>query len=131
MSQALKPKRILLVDDDEGLRRAITRLLQRDGHEVCSFGRSIEAMMQMEGFRPDVVITDLVMPYPGAREILSHAASAAPQALRIVMTGMDPEEIQGLMDAHFIVAKSQSTKELLSIIHSEPPLPGNNRVQSG
>ena len=57
--------RILVVDDDELVRRTITLTLQRAGHEAAEAANGEQALALLEkgsGPRPDLVISDLIMP---------------------------------------------------------------------
>ena len=59
-----KGQRILLVDDDEALRSVTTRLLQRLGHRVTSFGRPADALKALQETPKQfaLAITDMNMP---------------------------------------------------------------------
>lgn len=58
--------RVLVVEDEAALRRILARILDRLGYDVetAEDGRSALALLDRaaEADRPDVVITDLVMP---------------------------------------------------------------------
>jgi phosphoribosyl 1,2-cyclic phosphodiesterase/CheY-like chemotaxis protein len=59
--------RILLVDDDEELVKAVATALKVAGHEVRTVSDGSVAMGEIDAFKPAVVITDLMMPgLPGA-----------------------------------------------------------------
>lgn len=57
-----EPSRILVVDDDKYIRQIMERYLTKEGYEihVCEDGKS--AMNTLESFRPDVIISDWMMP---------------------------------------------------------------------
>jgi CheY-like chemotaxis protein len=54
--------KILIIDDVPGLRRTVHGMLRHGGHEVFEAGDGSEGIRMFEAYRPDVVITDLVMP---------------------------------------------------------------------
>jgi len=55
--------RVLLVDDDDGLRRALARALRRDFRVTeASDGRAAIELLAAESFSFDAVVTDLEMP---------------------------------------------------------------------
>jgi DNA-binding response OmpR family regulator len=54
--------KILVIDDDPGMRRTVTRILRRGGHEVIEAQDGLEGMKLFRTHRPDIVITDIVMP---------------------------------------------------------------------
>ncbi len=56
------PARILVVDDEPGIREAIRMMLVYAGHEVASASSAPEALAIMEKRRFDLVLTDFWMP---------------------------------------------------------------------
>ncbi len=61
---ALPPsgKTVLVVDDEPQSRQALAAALGRQGHEVVEAGHGLEALASLQTRRPDLVITDLMMP---------------------------------------------------------------------
>lgn len=55
-------KRILLVDDEEALRDSVAFFLTSSGFEVSTASNGKQALEACEAQRPDLVITDLIMP---------------------------------------------------------------------
>jgi CheY-like chemotaxis protein len=53
---------ILIVDDDETVRDLIVITLKRLGHTVLEAANGMEAMTMFRKHRPDIIITDMVMP---------------------------------------------------------------------
>lgn len=59
------PKRVLIVDDDQGIRDVVAAVLEDEGYEVRGAADGIEALRTLErrGDRPpDVVLLDFTMP---------------------------------------------------------------------
>jgi two-component system, NtrC family, response regulator AtoC len=54
--------RILIVDDDAGYARALSRILSRAGHEVVTAASAGEARERFEALQPEVVILDYQLP---------------------------------------------------------------------
>lgn len=54
--------RILVVDDEEPIRRLVERMLATSGHEVTVASNGVKALRQLDAASFDLVITDLVMP---------------------------------------------------------------------
>ena len=55
---------VLLVDDEALVRDATAEMLRDMGHEVTAVGSGPEALARLDaGFRPDIVITDFMMPH--------------------------------------------------------------------
>ena len=61
--------RILLVDDEEVIRDALAKALQKTGYEVSTFEDAGPAMKSTDFNTIDLVITDLLMPIPGEEVI--------------------------------------------------------------
>jgi EAL domain-containing protein (putative c-di-GMP-specific phosphodiesterase class I) len=59
-----------VVDDEEGMRKTLSRLLQRDGHEVTVAESGAQAISLLDGPRFDLVMTDLAMPGMTGLELL-------------------------------------------------------------
>lgn len=82
--------RILVIEDDEAVRRAIRRHLEIDGHEV------VEAPDGKAGTRifrqdpPDLVITDLFMPEKEGLETIRELRRDYKEARILVVTGAQP-----------------------------------------
>jgi CheY-like chemotaxis protein len=55
-------QRILVIDDDPFVRRTMERLLQKSGYEVRLAVDGIEGLRAFRSQRPDLVITDIIMP---------------------------------------------------------------------
>jgi two-component system CheB/CheR fusion protein len=58
----LRDVRILVVDDDRGVRDALAEMLSRTSARVRVAASAIEAMAAVEEFRPEVVLCDIAMP---------------------------------------------------------------------
>ena len=54
--------RVLLVEDSIDLRYLFARVLRGNGFEVCEASNGREALDLLNGFKPDVILTDLMMP---------------------------------------------------------------------
>jgi len=58
----LSPVQISVVEDDEGLRRALVQLLQASGHEVMAFASAEEFLASHEASRTACLIVDVRLP---------------------------------------------------------------------
>ncbi len=64
-------KRVLLVDDDYGIREAMGMLFNEEGYEVATAANGFEALTQIKIATPDVIVSDLNMPSMSGYEFLS------------------------------------------------------------
>ncbi|WP_119673301.1 response regulator [Deinococcus sp. RM] len=62
--------RILVVDDDAAILKLVSVILSRAGHEVRTSTHPVEALDLLKVFTPDLVISDVVMPYMTGLEFL-------------------------------------------------------------
>lgn len=78
---------VLLVDDDPRVRAITSTLLRRLGHEVIEAHDGIEALASAAARRPDLVVTDLVMPRLGGLELVKALRADNPGLPAVVLTG--------------------------------------------
>ena len=79
--------RILLIDDDELLRSAISDLLETEGYLVSTAGAVDTGLRMFRAARPDLVITDLTMPQSDGIEIINALSKEEPRPRIIVISG--------------------------------------------
>jgi CheY-like chemotaxis protein len=86
-SSEMRPLRILLVEDHAGTARAMTRLLQCEGHHVhcCeSFASAVEAV-EHDGF--DLLLSDLGLPDGDGAALLGRLRQRMPELVGIAVSG--------------------------------------------
>jgi len=83
------PLRVLIVDDDDAFRAALTEFLEIRGGQTksCRDGREALKVLQDDKEPYDVVITDLIMPSVGGMEVIRAARLRHPDTQVIVITG--------------------------------------------
>ena len=62
--------RILVVDDDAAILKLVSVILSRAGHEVRTSSHPVEALDLLKVFVPDLIVSDVVMPYMTGLEFL-------------------------------------------------------------
>lgn len=65
-------KSILLIEDDREISSTIASVLQAAGYDVSTAINGIEGQRQVESHRPDLVITDMMMPRMGGFPMLEY-----------------------------------------------------------
>ncbi|MBI5239057.1 MAG: response regulator [Elusimicrobia bacterium] len=65
-----KDKRILVVDDDENIRGLLELGARQEGFAVATAVDGAEAARKIPEFRPDLIVTDLMMPAQGGYELI-------------------------------------------------------------
>jgi two-component system, OmpR family, phosphate regulon response regulator PhoB len=89
-------RQVLVVDDDDGVRTAVTWALEADGFEVHAVDNGLAAMEAIESSPPSLVVLDLSLPGLGGLDILRRLRSTETRAGRwhlpiIVLSGRDSE----------------------------------------
>lgn len=79
--------RVLLVDDDETIAELVEVGLVAHGYEVVKAGNGVEALAAYARQRPDLVITDLVMPEKEGWTLIGELRRRDPQLRILAMTG--------------------------------------------
>lgn len=70
MADHIPMKKILVVEDEEGLRLLYQEELEADGYEVITARNGKEAIQALEKGKPDLIILDIVMPVMDGMEAL-------------------------------------------------------------
>jgi two-component system response regulator AtoC len=89
--------RLLLVDDDEFIRRSLLPHLRDLGYEVLGAESGERALNEVDAFRPDIVLSDVQMPGMSGFELLDHLRRMRPDIDVVIFTGY--ADVQGAIDA--------------------------------
>jgi DNA-binding response OmpR family regulator len=80
--------KILLIDDDEGLRPMLARCLKKHGHEVAEAANGEEGLAVIARNPVELVITDLVMPEKEGVETIRFLRANHPTVRVIAISGL-------------------------------------------
>ena len=109
---------ILLVDDEDGVRVALRRLLVAQGHTVleASHGAEAIAVVRMRRGNLDLVLSDVVMPKLNGKELADRVRSRFPGLPVLFMTGYAPQDVlkRGLVVAGASFIQKPFTPETLT-----------------
>ncbi len=83
--ESLKPH-ILVVDDEENIRSALRRILRRD-YQLSFAESGAQALEILKTERPDVILSDYLMPEMTGLELLKRCRLFYPEMSRVVLTG--------------------------------------------
>lgn len=118
--------RILVMDDEESIRRLARRLLEANGYDVVLAAEGSEAVQcyrdSLQGDHPiQAVILDLTVPGGmGGMDAFRELQKINPEIRAIVSSGYSNDPIMGEYDKHGfcgVVAKPYPLEELLSTLH--------------
>ena len=81
------PISVLVVDDEELLAKSCRQLLASEGYHVSVESKGRAALEVVHRSRPDVVLTDLMLPDMDGMDLLREILRVAPETLVVVITG--------------------------------------------
>jgi CheY-like chemotaxis protein len=116
-----EPIRILVVDDQDAVRRLTTRLLTRNGYEVDEAPDGATALQRCAAAPgpPDLLLTDLVLPGMTGTELRDRIHEVAPEVPVLFMTGFTGpvQERYGLRaGVDTVIGKPFNAGELLDAV---------------
>ena len=94
---AEQQKRILVVDDEENARIALSKILAREGYEVASAGNGYEALNYLRGKEVELIITDINMPEMNGLSFLREVSRNHPESNVIMVTAYG--EVESYIEA--------------------------------
>ncbi|MDB5720161.1 MAG: hybrid sensor histidine kinase/response regulator, partial [Alphaproteobacteria bacterium] len=112
---ALRPLKVLLVDDHDGVRETTAALLRDLGHDVseASDGPELLSLLDGEGAACDLLITDYAMPHVSGTELIRQARKTRPDLPAIIITGYaDGQSISRRPDDVPVLAKPFTPDQL-------------------
>jgi two-component system cell cycle sensor histidine kinase/response regulator CckA len=110
---------ILLVDDEDSVRRMLTQLLERHGYTVLAAQDGVDALAVSDRYtgRIDLLITDIMMPRMHGRDLSKRLQERRPDTRVLFMSGYASDEIveRGLLDARMaFIQKPFEISELMA-----------------
>lgn len=86
---------VLLVEDEPAVRDAVGGMLRQLGYEVIPAEDATDAVLQLEEFHApvDLILTDVVMPHAGGKELGDWAAAVIPSTPVLFMSGYTDDEV--------------------------------------
>jgi CheY-like chemotaxis protein len=106
--------KVLCVDDEPDLLYLFSFVLTRSGHEVVQAANGAEALERIAESRPDVIVTDLMMPVMDGRELIERLrADPATADIPILLVSATPD-VQVAADA--VLPKMHGPKRMLEMV---------------
>jgi DNA-binding response OmpR family regulator len=135
LENATRPSRVLVVEDQRHLARFLQYVLEGAGYEVCNAYDGEQALSEVDRFRPDAVVVDLVLPGISGLEVLRRlrAERKAKKLVILVLTpghhrDIPPGLVEAGANAHCIKPVDPSCL-LESLSHFQVP-PAYARAES-
>lgn len=114
--------KILVLDDEPSILLMIKKMLEKEGHEVTVALNGIEGMELFEQNKPDLVITDIIMPGKEGLETILELRKNHPELKIIAISGggrISPEGyLPGakLLGANAVFQKPLVQKEFMATV---------------
>jgi DNA-binding response OmpR family regulator len=101
--------KILVAEDEPMLLKTIELKLKKEGYEVIATADGREAIARIQETDPDMVITDIMMPYASGLEIVSIVKKPGNKRIPVIMlSAMEQEKV--VMEAFELGADDYITK---------------------
>jgi DNA-binding NtrC family response regulator len=111
-------ERVLVVDDEPGIRHVISRMLLDEGYFVHEASDGLEALELIKRGNPamDVVVSDIVMPRLNGVELLQEASRTRPSLPFILISGYGTEELtqRGIATPCALLSKPFASERLIA-----------------
>jgi two-component system, OmpR family, response regulator CpxR len=112
---------LLVIDDDAGMRKLMVRTLSGGSHRVLEAENGQEGLRMMDEHKPDVVITDILMPQKEGIETIREVLGRAPGTKIIAISGGGAQNLMFLdaartFGAHAALAKPFRADELIETV---------------
>ena len=118
----MKSKRLLVIDDEPNLLRAVAACLKAEDYEVSTARSGHEALMQLAEFVPDLIISDIRMPgmdgYKLARQLRGSPRTALVPIVFLSAKDETADRIEGFhagIDAY--LTKPFEPDELIAVVN--------------
>ena len=82
-------KKILVIDDDQSIRKTLSGYLKKQNYEVLSAENGLKGIEILKNELPDLVITDIRMPGADGFEVLKNIKEIDPHIHVIIITAFD------------------------------------------
>ena len=106
-------ERVLVIEDDDGVRRFIVECLQSLGYAVTQASHGLEGLERLKAERPDLMIVDFAMPGVNGVEVVIEARGHAPALPIILATGYaDMEAVSKVVDPSRVLRKPFQINDL-------------------
>ncbi|MCL6259639.1 response regulator transcription factor [Aquiflexum sp. TKW24L] len=85
-------KNILIIEDDKLISSLLNFRLKKDGYHVTTAEDGLTGMDAIDASKPDLIITDVMIPFKTGIEIINHAKKVYPKVPIIVLSSLGEEE---------------------------------------
>lgn len=122
-------KRILVIEDDDSVRKLIRRILEGAGYTVLEAPDGVQGVQVYREQHPDLVLTDIFMPGKEGLETILELGLLDPEVRIIAVSGggnmgiLNPLPMAAKLGALRTLSKPFSGKELVDLVEEILPRP--------
>jgi signal transduction histidine kinase/ActR/RegA family two-component response regulator len=115
-------RRVLVVEDDEGVRRYLSDCLTSLGFDVLPTASGAEGLARLQGFAAQLIIADYAMPGMNGVEFIKAVRKRTPTLPIVLATGYaDMEAVNGVIPGDHVLRKPFQISELVEAITRAAP----------
>ncbi|OYX21229.1 MAG: response regulator [Algoriphagus sp. 32-45-6] len=85
-------KKILIIEDDKLISSLVQFRLKKDGYDTMLVMDGNQGVESIASYQPDLIITDVMMPYKSGIEVIQFARKYNPNIPIIVLSSLGEEE---------------------------------------
>jgi DNA-binding NarL/FixJ family response regulator len=124
--------RVLIIDDNEGVRRLIRASVESIGLNVCGeAGDGFSGVERAKELQPDVILLDLSMPEMNGAEAASVLKSTMPDVLIVLFTMYEfGEALAAAVGVDVVLCKTDGVSKLTAYLKSLAAKPPTDRARS-
>lgn len=106
-------ERVLVVDDDPGVRHFIVQCLKSLGYAVTEAASGKEGLSRLDADRPDLLVVDFAMPGMNGAQVAAKARLGSPGLAVLLVTGYaDAGDIKDLVSSEEVLRKPFKVSDL-------------------
>jgi two-component system OmpR family response regulator len=126
------PSRILVVDDDPGIREVLCDYLGQHGYEASGAASATEMDRALAAASIDLIVLDLMMPGEDGLSVVRRLSGNGPPIVMLSAMGEDTDRIVGLeLGADDYLAKPCNPRELLARVRAVLRRPRDEEAPTG
>jgi len=99
-AQAMREKKILVVDDEPNVIKSLTFVLRKEGYDVSSAANGEDAMTKIRESKPNLMFLDVMMPkkngYEVCQEVKSNSTLSDIHIIMLTAKGQEADREKGL-----------------------------------